>query len=214
MSPTLHPGHAIPGTATPPSRWLCPSDAVPAGETTTTVSPFVPGGVSDGQWHRVQLHYYNKVGEQGVWGAQQVGSVWGQTEEGEVEGKGRGLERWGGAGRGFGGPKGPLRDVPIHWHPEGWGWEMEEEERREWGGQGCWRDEESREEIWGTPRHLQKMPPSMRTPRDPHPLPHPLDPRETPPTFLTCGDHQGIGMGGWRKRRSKGWGLGGDEGDH
>ncbi|KAM6398895.1 cadherin EGF LAG seven-pass G-type receptor 2 [Rhynochetos jubatus] len=31
-----------------------------AGETTTTVSPFVPGGVSDGQWHRVQLHYYNK----------------------------------------------------------------------------------------------------------------------------------------------------------
>ncbi|NXF74938.1 CELR2 protein, partial [Sclerurus mexicanus] len=30
-----------------------------AGETTTTVSPFVPGGVSDGQWHRVQLHYYN-----------------------------------------------------------------------------------------------------------------------------------------------------------
>lgn len=39
--------------------------ALPAGETTTTVSPFVPGGVSDGQWHRVQLHYYNKVG---VWG--------------------------------------------------------------------------------------------------------------------------------------------------
>uniref|UniRef100_A0A672UKE0 Cadherin EGF LAG seven-pass G-type receptor 2 n=1 Tax=Strigops habroptila TaxID=2489341 RepID=A0A672UKE0_STRHB len=31
-----------------------------AGEATTTVSPFVPGGVSDGQWHRVQLHYYNK----------------------------------------------------------------------------------------------------------------------------------------------------------
>ncbi|NXB58155.1 CELR2 protein, partial [Struthidea cinerea] len=39
-----------------------------AGETTTTVSPFVPGGVSDGQWHRVQLHYYNKpvVGSSGV----------------------------------------------------------------------------------------------------------------------------------------------------
>uniref|UniRef100_A0A8B9TPG7 Cadherin EGF LAG seven-pass G-type receptor 2 n=1 Tax=Anas platyrhynchos TaxID=8839 RepID=A0A8B9TPG7_ANAPL len=36
-----------------------------AGETTTTVSPFVPGGVSDGQWHRVQLHYYNKVGARG-----------------------------------------------------------------------------------------------------------------------------------------------------
>lgn len=26
------------------------------------MSPFVPGGVSDGQWHRVQLKYYNKVG--------------------------------------------------------------------------------------------------------------------------------------------------------
>uniref|UniRef100_A0A674HIM0 Cadherin EGF LAG seven-pass G-type receptor 2 n=1 Tax=Taeniopygia guttata TaxID=59729 RepID=A0A674HIM0_TAEGU len=39
-----------------------------AGETTSTVSPFVPGGVSDGQWHRVQLHYYNKpaVGRLGV----------------------------------------------------------------------------------------------------------------------------------------------------
>ncbi|XP_036375616.1 cadherin EGF LAG seven-pass G-type receptor 1 [Megalops cyprinoides] len=31
-----------------------------AGETKTTVSPVVPGGVSDGQWHSVQLHYYNK----------------------------------------------------------------------------------------------------------------------------------------------------------
>ncbi|XP_058272722.1 cadherin EGF LAG seven-pass G-type receptor 1 isoform X1 [Hemibagrus wyckioides] len=31
-----------------------------AGETKTTVAPFVPGGVSDGQWHSVQLHYYNK----------------------------------------------------------------------------------------------------------------------------------------------------------
>uniref|UniRef100_A0AAZ3P386 Cadherin EGF LAG seven-pass G-type receptor 1 n=1 Tax=Oncorhynchus tshawytscha TaxID=74940 RepID=A0AAZ3P386_ONCTS len=31
-----------------------------AGEVKTTVSPFVLGGVSDGQWHRVQLHYYNK----------------------------------------------------------------------------------------------------------------------------------------------------------
>ncbi|XP_063274459.1 cadherin EGF LAG seven-pass G-type receptor 2 isoform X7 [Prinia subflava] len=39
-----------------------------AGEATTTVSPFVPGGVSDGQWHRVQLHYYNKpvVGRSGI----------------------------------------------------------------------------------------------------------------------------------------------------
>ncbi|NXN98057.1 CELR2 protein, partial [Rhinopomastus cyanomelas] len=39
-----------------------------AGEATTTVSPFVPGGVSDGQWHRVQLHYYNKpvLGRSGV----------------------------------------------------------------------------------------------------------------------------------------------------
>lgn len=36
------------------------------GESTTTVSPFVPGGVSDGQWHTVQLKYYNKVGVGGV----------------------------------------------------------------------------------------------------------------------------------------------------
>uniref|UniRef100_A0A8C0KBX0 Cadherin EGF LAG seven-pass G-type receptor 2 n=1 Tax=Canis lupus dingo TaxID=286419 RepID=A0A8C0KBX0_CANLU len=42
-----------------------------AGESTTTVSPFVPGGVSDGQWHTVQLKYYNKVG---VGGGQGVGS--------------------------------------------------------------------------------------------------------------------------------------------
>uniref|UniRef100_A0A6Q2Z1H0 Cadherin EGF LAG seven-pass G-type receptor 1 n=1 Tax=Esox lucius TaxID=8010 RepID=A0A6Q2Z1H0_ESOLU len=31
-----------------------------AGEAKTVVHPFVPGGVSDGQWHSVQLHYYNK----------------------------------------------------------------------------------------------------------------------------------------------------------
>ncbi|XP_047439870.1 cadherin EGF LAG seven-pass G-type receptor 2 isoform X3 [Mugil cephalus] len=31
-----------------------------AGETKTTVSPFVLGGVSDGQWHEVEVHYYNK----------------------------------------------------------------------------------------------------------------------------------------------------------
>uniref|UniRef100_A0A8C0K7R1 Cadherin EGF LAG seven-pass G-type receptor 1 n=1 Tax=Canis lupus dingo TaxID=286419 RepID=A0A8C0K7R1_CANLU len=33
-----------------------------AGETTTTVTPQVPGGVSDGRWHSVQVQYYNKVG--------------------------------------------------------------------------------------------------------------------------------------------------------
>uniref|UniRef100_A0A3Q4I0J7 Cadherin EGF LAG seven-pass G-type receptor 1a n=1 Tax=Neolamprologus brichardi TaxID=32507 RepID=A0A3Q4I0J7_NEOBR len=32
------------------------------GETKTTVAPYVLGGVSDGQWHSVQLHYYNKDG--------------------------------------------------------------------------------------------------------------------------------------------------------
>ncbi|EPY87027.1 cadherin EGF LAG seven-pass G-type receptor 1-like protein [Camelus ferus] len=32
-----------------------------AGETTTTVSPQVPGGVSDGRWHSVQVQYYNKI---------------------------------------------------------------------------------------------------------------------------------------------------------
>uniref|UniRef100_A0A3Q2DJZ9 Cadherin EGF LAG seven-pass G-type receptor 2 n=1 Tax=Cyprinodon variegatus TaxID=28743 RepID=A0A3Q2DJZ9_CYPVA len=31
-----------------------------AGETQTTVSPFIVGGVSDGQWHTVEVHYYNK----------------------------------------------------------------------------------------------------------------------------------------------------------
>nr|XP_055073359.1 cadherin EGF LAG seven-pass G-type receptor 2 [Misgurnus anguillicaudatus] len=31
-----------------------------AGETKTTVSPFIPGGVSDGQWHTAHVHYYNK----------------------------------------------------------------------------------------------------------------------------------------------------------
>ncbi|XP_017285390.1 cadherin EGF LAG seven-pass G-type receptor 1 isoform X2 [Kryptolebias marmoratus] len=38
------------------------------GETKTTVSPYVSGGVSDGQWHSVQLHYYNKpnIGRLGV----------------------------------------------------------------------------------------------------------------------------------------------------
>ncbi|NXD15619.1 CELR2 protein, partial [Nothocercus nigrocapillus] len=49
----------------PSSPLMC---AVPAGESTTTVSPYVPGGVSDGQWHRVQLHYYNKpvLGKSGL----------------------------------------------------------------------------------------------------------------------------------------------------
>ncbi|XP_034022451.1 cadherin EGF LAG seven-pass G-type receptor 2 isoform X2 [Thalassophryne amazonica] len=31
-----------------------------AGETKTTVSPYILGGVSDGQWHTVEVHYYNK----------------------------------------------------------------------------------------------------------------------------------------------------------
>uniref|UniRef100_A0A8C8VMJ4 Cadherin EGF LAG seven-pass G-type receptor 2 n=1 Tax=Pelusios castaneus TaxID=367368 RepID=A0A8C8VMJ4_9SAUR len=39
-----------------------------AGESTTAVSPSVPGGVSDGQWHTVQLRYYNKpvIGKSGL----------------------------------------------------------------------------------------------------------------------------------------------------
>ncbi|XP_047431474.1 cadherin EGF LAG seven-pass G-type receptor 1 isoform X4 [Mugil cephalus] len=38
------------------------------GETKTTVSPYIPDGVSDGQWHSVQLHYYNKpnIGRLGI----------------------------------------------------------------------------------------------------------------------------------------------------
>ncbi|XP_016421698.1 cadherin EGF LAG seven-pass G-type receptor 2-like [Sinocyclocheilus rhinocerous] len=31
-----------------------------AGETQTTVSPFIAGGVSDGRWHTAHVHYYNK----------------------------------------------------------------------------------------------------------------------------------------------------------
>lgn len=47
--------------APPPSRPLtCPS--LPTGESTTTVAPQVPGGVSDGRWHSVRVQYYNKVG--------------------------------------------------------------------------------------------------------------------------------------------------------
>lgn len=34
-----------------------------SGEATTMVAPLVPGGVSDGQWHSVQVQYYNKVRE-------------------------------------------------------------------------------------------------------------------------------------------------------
>ncbi|XP_069833172.1 cadherin EGF LAG seven-pass G-type receptor 1 isoform X2 [Dendropsophus ebraccatus] len=39
-----------------------------AGESTTTVSPYVEGGVSDGQWHSVQVQYYNKpnIGRMGI----------------------------------------------------------------------------------------------------------------------------------------------------
>ncbi|XP_040214880.1 cadherin EGF LAG seven-pass G-type receptor 3 [Rana temporaria] len=38
------------------------------GESSTLVTPFVPGGVSDGKWHTVQLRYYNKpkTGSSGV----------------------------------------------------------------------------------------------------------------------------------------------------
>ncbi|KAM7412298.1 hypothetical protein PAMA_021990 [Pampus argenteus] len=31
-----------------------------SGESSTQVSPFLPGGVSDGNWHTVHIHYYNK----------------------------------------------------------------------------------------------------------------------------------------------------------
>ncbi|KAG5837852.1 hypothetical protein ANANG_G00217420 [Anguilla anguilla] len=30
------------------------------GESSTQVSPYIPGGVSDGDWHTVHIHYYNK----------------------------------------------------------------------------------------------------------------------------------------------------------
>lgn len=37
-----------------------------SGETKTTVSPYILGGVSDGQWHVVEVHYYNKVLNRGT----------------------------------------------------------------------------------------------------------------------------------------------------
>ncbi|XP_041442377.1 cadherin EGF LAG seven-pass G-type receptor 1 isoform X2 [Xenopus laevis] len=39
-----------------------------AGETTTKVTPYVEGGVSDGHWHSVQVQYYNKpnIGRLGI----------------------------------------------------------------------------------------------------------------------------------------------------
>ncbi|KAF7707587.1 cadherin EGF LAG seven-pass G-type receptor 1 isoform X2 [Silurus meridionalis] len=39
-----------------------------AGQSKTTVAPFIPAGVSDGQWHTVWLHYYNKpnIGRTGL----------------------------------------------------------------------------------------------------------------------------------------------------
>lgn len=40
--------------------WL--SVLLGTGESSTQVTPFLPGGVSDGNWHTVHIHYYNKVG--------------------------------------------------------------------------------------------------------------------------------------------------------
>lgn len=42
------------------AEFFCPFDYF-SGETKTTVSPHIAGGVSDGQWHVVEVHYYNKV---------------------------------------------------------------------------------------------------------------------------------------------------------
>ncbi len=44
-----------------PQNWFLLSCYFFLGETKTMVTPFVAGGVSDGQWHTVHLHYYNKV---------------------------------------------------------------------------------------------------------------------------------------------------------
>lgn len=86
--------------------------ALPAGETTTTVSPFVPGGVSDGQWHRVQLHYYNKVGVWGGGGHWDAAAWGGGRRDGDVGlmgGNGLGWEgRDGGEQEGDGGHRGDL----------------------------------------------------------------------------------------------------------
>lgn len=43
------------------NKWFPLSCYFCLGESKTTVTPFVAGGVSNGQWHTVHLHYYNKV---------------------------------------------------------------------------------------------------------------------------------------------------------
>ncbi|KAK2494566.1 hypothetical protein MC885_008067 [Smutsia gigantea] len=60
--PRVHPPHSQSSLVSQLTWVLSP------GESTTTVSPFVPGGVSDGQWHTVQLKYYNKplLGQTGL----------------------------------------------------------------------------------------------------------------------------------------------------
>ncbi|MEQ2218163.1 hypothetical protein XENOCAPTIV_030377 [Xenoophorus captivus] len=50
--------HTLYALSSTPDICCCSS-----GETQTTVSPFILGGVSDGQWHTVEVHYYNKVRE-------------------------------------------------------------------------------------------------------------------------------------------------------
>lgn len=40
---------------------VCVIVPVSTGESSTVVSPYLPGGVSDGQWHTLQIRYYNKV---------------------------------------------------------------------------------------------------------------------------------------------------------
>lgn len=51
-------GRHIRGLSSFPQCAIIP---VSTGESSTVVSPYLPGGVSDGQWHTLQLRYYNKV---------------------------------------------------------------------------------------------------------------------------------------------------------
>lgn len=96
------------------------------------MSPFVPGGVSDGQWHRVQLHYYNKVGA--LWGAQGFGGEWGEVWQGQRK-KGWRVGIWG--------------------DRDGWeqGGGLGDREEGEWGGGFGGTEEEgmegSRVGVWG-----------------------------------------------------------------
>lgn len=86
--------------------------------------------------------------------------------------------------------------------------------RKEWKKRGCWRGEESKEEIWGTSRDSQELPPSIRTPRDPHPLAQPIGPLRNPTYLPYQGRPPRNWDGGREEEEVKGIAAWGKEGDH